>query len=145
MRQRETDAADQLDSAIDAYRSSSRPTVPLGAALLSSVAAGVGVGLLGQPFHGGIRVGALALALGLLLVAGAIPTRIRNRAGLHGYRGQVRRDNVTLFVCACALFVSGLGANATLGAIYVGIGLVVAVAWFLLLRNAFGLPRDLGR
>lgn len=138
-----SEAAGQADDALAAYRASSRPPLPLPAALVSAVAAGTGIALLGQPFQGLPRAGFLALAIALLLIAGAIPTVIRHRSGLHGYRGQVRRDNVVLTICTVALLVIGLTATPTLGVIYVGLGVVAAVTWFLTLRTRFGAPAGL--
>lgn len=139
------EAAQQADAALAAFQSSSRPTVPLAPAAGAALAAGVGVALLGQPADGWGRAGLLVLAVILVGVAAAIPTALRNRAGLHGYRGQVRRDNLVFVLVAAVLLVAGLGATSTLGVIYVGIGVVVAVGWFLLLRNRFGTPAGMGR
>lgn len=134
------DAVQQAKDALMAFRSSSRPTVPMGAALVSSIATGAGVAILGQPGGGWARLGLLVLAAVLLLGGATVPAYLRSRSGVHGYRGQVRRDNLVFIICAVALFVCGLGADSTLGAIYLGIGVVVAIAWFLLLRNRFGQP-----
>lgn len=91
-----------------------------------------------SPPQGWPRVALLVGGLALMGAAFVIPAAYRRQAGLHGFRGRVRSDNIVFFICAVALVVNGLNANSTLSAIYVGIGVMVAVAYFLLLRGRPG-------
>ena len=132
-------AQQSLAQAQAAYAASSRPVLPLGASILSALAAGGGVALVGQsPDRGSLH--AVLLVGGMVLMGAAlvIPALLRRRFGLHGFRGRVRSDNIVFVVCAIALLVNGLHANSTLSAIYLGIGAVVAIAYFLLLRGRAG-------
>lgn len=82
------------------------------------------------------------LAGGIVLMAAAflLPTSYRARSGLHGFRGQVQSDNLVFLICAVVVLITGLNATSTLSAIYIGIGVVVVVAYFLLLRGKSGRP-----
>ena len=121
-----------------AEAASSRPAMPAGLSAVSAVAAGAGVALVGQsPAQGWSR--ALALVAGLALMAAAylLPTTYRARRGLHGFSGRVHSDNIVFLICAVALLVIGLGANSTPSTIYLGIGVVVAAVYYLLMRGRF--------
>ena len=132
-------ARESLNEARAAEAASSRPPLPAWLSTVSAVAAGAGVALVGQsPDQGWSR--ALVLVAGLVLIAAAylLPTSYRSRRGLHGFRGRVHSDNVVFLICAVALVVTGFNADSTLSTIYVGIGVAVAVAYYLLLRGRFG-------
>jgi hypothetical protein len=147
----EDTARQQAAEARDAFSHSSRPPLALVPSLVSALAAGVGVALFGAAGVGVALLGAsnsgwvdaAVFVVGMLLVlaAGAFPNFLRKRAGLYGYRGQVQRDNQVFLICAVALAVCGLNATATFSTIYVGIGAVVAITYFLVLRGRFGTPR----
>ena len=137
----ENTARQQAAEARDAFRHSSRPPLALVPSLVSALAAGVGVALLGASNNGWVHAAAFVVGVVLVLAAGAIPDILRKRAGLYGYRGQVQRDNLVFLICAVVLAVTGLNATATLSTIFVGIGAVVAITYFLVLRGRFGTPR----
>lgn len=129
-------AQQSLAQARAAYAASSRPPVPVGISLISALAAGAGVALVGQsPGPSWLRMALLGGGVVLMAVAFLLPAAYRARQGLHGFRGQVRADNVVFGICALSLVVTGLNANSTLSAIYIGIGIVVAIVCFLLLRG----------
>ena len=131
-------ARESLNQAKAAEAASSRPALPAGLSAVSAVAAGAGVALVGQsPTQGWLK--ALALIAGLVLMAAAylVPTNYRSRHGLHGFRGRVHSDNIVFLICAVALLVIGLGANSTPSTIYLGIGVVVAAVYYLLMRGRF--------
>jgi hypothetical protein len=128
-----------LAQAQDAYAASSRPVLPLGAAVASALAAGCGVALVGlSPERGWLH--AVLLVGGIVLMGAALgtPALFRRRSGLHGFRGRVRSDNIVFLLCAVTLVINGLDANRTLSAIYLGLGAVVGIAYFLLLRGRAG-------
>lgn len=128
-----------LAQAHAAYAASSRPVVPIGLSLLSALSGGIGVALVGQsPDQGWLRAALLVGGIALMGAAFLVPTRYRGRSGLHGVRGRVRTDNTVFLVCAVVLLITGLNANSTLSAIYIGIGIFVAVVYFLLLRGKSG-------
>lgn len=132
-------AEQSLAQAQAAYAASSRPVLPVGAALVSALAAGGGVALVGQsPDRGWLHAVLLVGGIVLLGAALVVPAVQRRRSGLHGVRGRVRSDNIVFLLCALALLINGLNANSTLSAIYLGIGAVVAIAYFLLLRGRAG-------
>jgi hypothetical protein len=147
----EDTARQQAAEARDAFTHSSRPPLALVPSLVSALAAGVGVALfgaagvgvalLGASNNGWVHAAAFVVGMLLVLAAGAFPNFLRKRAGLYGYRGQVQRDNQVFLIGAVALAVCGLNATATLSTIYVGIGAVVAITYFLVLRGRFGTPR----
>ena len=97
--------------------------------------------LFGASNNGWVHAAAFVVGVLLVLAAGALPHILRKRAGLYGYRGQVRRDNQVFLICAVVLAVVGLNATATLSTIFVGIGAFVAIAYFLVLRGRFWTPR----
>ena len=137
----ENTARQQAAEARDAFSHSSRPPLALVPSLVSALAAGVGVVLLGASKSGWVHAAVLVVGVLLVLVAGALPVILRKRAGLHGYRGQVQRDNQVFVIVAVVLVITGLNATATLSTIFVGIGAVVAITYFLVLRGRFGTPR----
>lgn len=137
----ENTARQQAAEAREAFRASSRPPIALVPSLLSALAAGAGVVLLGASSDGWVRAVTFVGGLLLLAVAFALPDAVRKRSGLYGYRGQVQRDNVVFLISAVVLAVAGFSATTTLSTIFVGVGVVVAVAYFLLLRGRFGRPQ----
>jgi len=137
----EDTARQQAAEARDAYSHSSRPPLTLVPSLVSALAAGVGVALLGASNNGWVHAAVFVVGVLLVLAAGALPDILRKRAGLYGYRGQVQRDNQVFVIVAVVFGVCGLNATATLSTIFVGIGAVVAITYFLVLRRRFGTPR----
>lgn len=137
----ENTARQQAAEARDAFSHSSRPPLALVPSLVSALAAGVGVALLGASNNGWVHAVVFVVGVLLVLAAGAIPDILRKRAGLYGYRGQVQRDNQVFVIVAVVFAVVGLNATATLSTIFVGIGAVVAITYFLVLRGRFGTPR----
>jgi hypothetical protein len=99
------------------------------------------VALLGASNNGWVHAVVFVVGVLLVLAAGALPDILRKRAGLYGYRGQVQRDNQVFVIVAVVLAITGLNATATLSTIFVGIGAVVAITYFLVLRGRFGTPR----
>lgn len=130
----ETTARAQADDALRAVRAASRPTLPRFLCAASALCAGTGVALVAQG-SGTAHLVALAAALVLLAAAHLIPAAARRRRGLHGYRGGARTENTTFLVCAVVLVVVGGTADTALAAIFVGLGVVVAVAWYAMLRG----------
>ncbi len=133
------EARQSLAQAQQARSAAGRLRIPVPLSLLGATAAGAGVALLGQSSARGWGH-VVVLTVGILLVAGAIllPNSYRARRGLHGFHGRPRSDNLVLLICAIALLIVGLDANSTLSVIYLGIGLAVAVSYFLLLRGRLG-------
>ena len=121
-----------------AYLAASRPLLPRSLSVLSAACAGVGVALLGQPGEEG-PVHLAFMAAGVLLMAAAhmLPTAVRRHRGLHGYRGWTRTENTSLFMCALVLVICGFSATGVMSPIFIGVGVVVAVPWYLLLRGRF--------
>ncbi|MEW1960686.1 hypothetical protein [Kineococcus sp. NPDC059986] len=130
----ETTARDQADEALRAVRAASRPSLPRPLCATAALCAGAGVALLAQG-SGVAKVVTLVLALALLAAAHLIPSTARRRRGLHGYRGGARTENTTFLLCALVLVVVGGTATAALAAIFVGLGVAVAVAWYAMLRG----------
>ena len=137
----EDTARQQAAEARDAYSHSSRPPLTLVPGLVSALAAGVGVALLGASNSGWVHAAVFVVGMLLVLAAGAFPDFLRKRAGLYGYRGQVQRDNQVFVICAAVLAITGMNTPATFSPIYVGAGAVVAITYFLVLRGRFGTPR----
>lgn len=130
----ETTARAQADDVLHAVRAGSRPTLPRLLCAASALCAGAGVVLVAQG-SGPAHFLSLVAALLLLATAHLLPTAARRRRGLHGYRGGARTENTTFLVCALVLVVVGGTANAALAAIFVGLGVVVALAWYAMLRG----------
>lgn len=138
----ENTARQQATEARDAFRHSSRPPLALVPSLVSAFAAGAGVALLGaSPSSGWVKAGTFVVGLLLVTAAFAGPDIVRRRSGLHGHRGQVKRDNTVFLICGVVLAMAGLNATEVLSAIFVGVGVFVAIAYFLLLRSRFGTPQ----
>jgi hypothetical protein len=132
-------AGQSLAQAQAAYAAASRPVLPVGTSIVSALAAGGGVTLVGRsPAPGWLHLVLVVGGTALMAAALLIPSVHRRRAGLYGFRGRVRSDNIVFVICAIALLINGLNANSTLSAIYLGLGVVVAVAYFLLLRGRAG-------
>lgn len=132
-------AGQSLVQAQAAYTAASRPVLPLGASIVSALAAGSGVALVGRsPEPGWLHLLLVVSGTALMAAALLIPAIHRRHSGLYGFRGRVRSDNIVFLICAIVLLVNGLNANSTLGAIYLGIGVAVAVAYFVLLRGRAG-------
>ncbi len=136
-----SDAREHLLAAMDALQHSSRPPVSIGPASGSALAAGIGVALLGSASDGWLRGLTFVGGLALLALAFAVPHLLRRRAGVHGYRGPARRDNIVYLLVAVVLAVTGFGADSDLALIFDGLGVVVAVCWFLVLRGVLGTAR----
>ena len=137
----EDTARQQAAEARDAFSHSSRPPLALVPSLVSALAAGVGVALLGASNSGWVHAAVFVVGMLLVLAAGAFPDFLRKRAGLYGYRGQVQRDNQVFVICAAVLAMTGMNAPATFSPMYVGAGAVVAITYFLVLRGRFGTTR----
>ena len=112
------------------------PTQPAPVHALYALMAGAGVVSLAQlpgrsPGH------PLMMLLGVVLLALAflLPTLARSRAGLHGYRGQTRTDNLVFLIVAVVLVVCAFSATTTTTVIYIGLGVVAAITYFLVLRK----------
>ena len=135
----ENTARQQAAEARDAFRHSSRPPLALVPSLISALAAGVGVAMVGaSPSSGWVKAATFVVGLLLVAVAFAVPAILRKRSGLHGHRGQVKRDNTVFLICGVVLAMAGLDTTEALSAIFVGVGVFVAIAYFLLLRSRFG-------
>lgn len=138
----ENTARQQAAEARDAFRHSSRPPLALLPSLALALAAGVGVALLGaSPSSGWLKVATFVVGLLLVTAAFAVPDMLRKRSGLHGYRGQVKRDNLVFLICGVVVGMAGLNTTAALSVIFVGVGVFVAIVYFLLLRSRFGTPQ----
>jgi hypothetical protein len=125
-----------LDMAARAYTDASRPQDPVGLSLLYAALAGLGIIALAQ--LPGQRPGhLLMLALGVVLLALAhiLPTYARRRAGLSGYQGRTRSDNTVFLVVAIVLVICAIPATSVTALIYLGLGVVAGVTYFLVLRR----------
>ncbi|HEX2902803.1 MAG TPA: hypothetical protein VHO01_05035 [Jatrophihabitans sp.] len=130
------EAQASLQAAREAHQISAPLKAPIGISVAAAVAAGAGVALGGaSPASGGIKLVLVVVAAVLLAVAYLLPALHRSRRGLHGFRGQVRADNTVLLICLLAVLISGLRANADLSKAYDILGVLVAVAYFALLRG----------
>lgn len=119
-----------------AQAASGLPRPPVGLALVAALAAGSGVALVGQPSTSGwLHACLLVAGVALIALAFAIPVIHRARVGLHGFAGRVKSDNLVFLLCAVSLLINGIHADRALGLIYLGIGVVVAVGYFLLLTR----------
>ncbi|MGU3437416.1 hypothetical protein ACNHUS_30940 [Actinomycetes bacterium M1A6_2h] len=138
-----SDEARQLAAeAQQAYRDSSRPALPLPHSIAAALSAGVGVVLVGRSVDTAwLHVVVVLAGIALLALAYLIPTRNRERAGLYGFRGQVKRDHTVFLITAAVLVVIGFTANATLSTVYLIFGIVVAILYFTLLRGIWGAPK----
>ena len=84
----ENTARQQAAEARDAFRHSSRPPLALVPSLVSALAAGVGVALLGASNNGWVHAAVFVVGVLLVLAAGALPELPRvSRSRLLGFLG----------------------------------------------------------
>ncbi|RKS80587.1 hypothetical protein CLV35_0300 [Motilibacter peucedani] len=125
----------QVDEVRRAHLAASRPALPRSACVLAAACAGAGVALVAQGQGGGAHLAFLAAGVLCFAVAHLLPTRIRRRRGLHGYRGWTRTENTVLGLCALVLVICGYNADRDLALIFAGLGVVTAAAWYAMLRG----------
>ena len=120
----------------NAYRSASRPPLPVAWCAAAGLCAAAGVALVGQASPS-VWLHVATLTAGLLALSAAVllPTALRRRQGLRGYRGRTRTENTTFLLCSVVLVVSGLDATPLLSALYLGLGVVTGLTYFLTLRG----------
>lgn len=129
-------AHEALLEARHARQSAERPRQRFAAHAFYSLMGGAGVAALGQlPGHTPGHLVVMAIGVALLALAYALPARARSRSGLHGYRGQSRSDNIVFLIVAVVLVICAIPATMTTAVIYGGLGVVSAIAYFLVLRN----------
>lgn len=141
----DTDARRQLDAFAVASHDSGRGRLPVLPAALAAVAAALALILLGWDAEGRLLLATRLVGVAFGCVAFGLPAWLRSRAGLHGTRGQAQSDNLVFVIVAVALGVTGLSADHTLSVIYVGLGLVGGLLWFLVLRGRDGRRPDAAR
>ncbi|WP_432506737.1 hypothetical protein [Kineococcus arenarius] len=64
----------------------------------------------------------VAAAVLLFAAAHLLPTALRRRRGLHGYRGWTRTENTTFLLVAVPLVISGFAGGRELAWIFTGPG-----------------------
>ncbi|WP_432537276.1 hypothetical protein [Kineococcus arenarius] len=134
----------QADEVRRAYLAASRPALPRATCALSALCAGAGVASVAQGRPGWQHLAFVAAAVLLFAAAHLLPTALRRRRGLHGYRGWTRTENTTFLLVAVSLVISGFAGGRELAWIFTGLGVVAAVAWYAMLRGvlvAGGRPR----
>ena len=118
-----------------AYLAASRPTLPRTACAASALCAGAGVAFVAQGSPGWEHLSFLIAGVLLMTAAHLLPTTLRRRRGLHGYRGWTRTENTTFLIVAVSLVISGFGGGRELGWVFAGLGVIAAVAWYAMLRG----------
>lgn len=125
----------QLEEIRYARLASSRPALARPVSAVSAVCVGSGVALLAQGGPGWTHLAFLAAGVALIAVAHTLSGFTRRRRGLFGYRGWTKMENTTFLACAGVLMVTGFSGGTDLALIFVALGAVSAVAWYLMLRG----------
>ena len=134
----------QADEVARAYLAASRPPLPRTTCALSALCAGAGVAFVAQGAPGWQHLVFVAGSVLLFAAAHLLPTTLRRRRGLHGYRGWTRTENTTFLLVAVSLVISGSAGGRELRWIFLGLGVVAAITWYAMLRGvlvAGGRPR----
>lgn len=135
----------QADEVRRAYLAASRPRLPRTTCILSALCAGAGVASAAQGVPGWPHAAFTVAALALFAAAHLVPTALRRRRGLRGYRGWTRTENTTFLLVAVSLLISGSAGGHEVAWVFAGLGVVSAAAWYAMLRGvlvAGGRPRS---